>query len=71
MRFDCKPLSKKVGSGDTFDVEVCFDAPQQDDHYIIEFQMVNQNQPFGEKVWCDFIVDSASSLPLSDMMNVS
>lgn len=37
VRFECKPLEQKVGSGETFDVEVCFDAPMQNDRYIIEF----------------------------------
>lgn len=63
----CVPLEKDVPSQTYFEAQVEFESPAKTGHYQIGFQMKFEHAQFGEKVWCDFIVEEPTCQFLIDM----
>lgn len=60
-------LKKDVKQGELVDIAMTFIAPDECRHYSTGFSLMSlEGKQFGEKVWCDVIVDD----PMSNSMMV-
>lgn len=66
----CIPLIKDVAAESCFEVGVSLRAPGEPGHYFVALQMRTDCVSFGEKVWCDFIVEDPSNQGLLDMLDM-
>ena len=68
LGYSVPAVQTDVAVGACFGLSVDFAAPRECDHYSSGFMLQSQdNRLFGEKVWCDIIIED----DMSDAMRVS
>jgi len=68
--FEKVVVKKDVKQGELVDIDMTFIAPDECKHYNTGFSLFLDGKFFGEKVWCDVIVDDpgSNSMMVVDLM---
>lgn len=63
----CAPIDSQVQPGSIFEAIAEFETPMEPGHYQFGLQIQFGQYIFGEKVYCDFIVENVNSDLIQDL----